>query len=170
MPRRPKKKAKAVAAPTVPLETVAVEQLEVWRAAAPALLSAFRQKLGELRPVDEDAVKLLGSLEAQREGYLVELGKRWARQEAGEELGLDEKVRAQIALEKINEDNDELLECAREKIALATEAYDIVDTEIKRLDLILSTFDVQYPAETGVLREIHEQSVHAAKLKQRNDE
>lgn len=170
MPRRPKKKAKVAAAPTAPLEAVAAQRLAAWRAAAPTMMVAFREKLGELRPVDEEAVELLGRLESQRERYLVQLGLRWARQEAGEELGLEEKVRAQIALEKVRADNEELLECAREKIELATEAYDIVDAKIKRLDQVLSALDARYPTETGVLREIHEQSVYAAKLKQRNDD
>ena len=60
------------------------------------------------------------------------------RLEAGEELELDEKMRAHIALTKIKSDNEDLLECAREKVLIATEAYDIVDDEIKRLDGVLS--------------------------------
>ena len=60
--------------------------------------------------------------------------------------------------------SEEISEVGREKIQLATQAYDLIDAEIQRLDEAVKKIESEYPTETAVLRDVSAHREHAKRI------
>lgn len=161
---RSRKKKRTVSIPKVPLEDQASEILSLWGPTIPHLVQDLHSKLHEIRPLEEEAQTIKKKLHHQREEYLRELLIRYNRQHQGEELTLEEKVKAQAHLDSLHEMSEDLEQVAYEKIQVGGQVYDLIDDEIKRLDALLSSMEGDYPKETAVLREVTAHREHAKRL------
>ena len=163
MPSKLKRK-RSVATPAAPLEEQARQVLHTWNPTIPNLVHSLETSLQELRPLEEESKTLSLQLHRQRSEYLQELLVRYSRQERGEQLTLEEKVKAQAHLDSLHELSEELGDLASEKIQIATQVYDLIDAEIQRLDNTVSTIERDYPSETAVLRDVSAHREHTKRL------
>ena len=162
------KKRKRSAAKTdlikIPLEQQAHAVLSNWTPTISQLTENLNSSLLDLRPLEEEAQTLQSNVQQQRAEYLQELVLRYNRQEKGEQLTLEEKVKAQSQLDNLHEMSEELGDLASEKIQIATQVYDLIDAEIQRLDTAVATLETDYSSETAVLREVSAHKEHAKRL------
>jgi inhibitor of growth protein 4 len=159
-----KRSAPAGKKPTIPLEVQSVVVLENWKPTIPKLVQNVQTTLSQLRPLEEEASTIQLKVQNHREAYLNELLMRYERQQSGKELTLEEKVKAQSNLDQLQEMSEEISEVGREKIQLATQAYDLIDAEIQRLDDAVKKIESEYPTETAVLRDVSAHREHAKRI------
>ena len=148
----------------LPLEEQAFVVLQQWLPTIPATIASTSSLLHEIVPLEKEATVSQTKAIHQREEYMTELLMRYDRATQGEELTLEEKVKAQSKLDTLHDLSEEISEVALEKIQIATQAYDLVDAEIQRLDAAVAHIESDYSTETTVLRDVSAHREHAKRL------